>query len=140
MATWQSDVQLFQQALDEPLPAATREAAKHLLPLLFGVGDEMLDGWFVFGAEVVNRVDLLELDEDACEIHARFDARASGTDEFVRDACKLAATLDCSLFSPELNEVLQPTPAAVLDALKRSAAWRYAVDPAAFLGSLRNSP
>lgn len=140
VATWQFDVQLFQQALDEPLPAATREAAEHLLPLLFGVGDEMLDRWFVFGSEVGNRVDLLVLDDGCCEIHARFDARASRTDEFVRDACKLAAALDCCLFSAELHEVLQPTPASMLDALKRSAAWHYAADPAAFLGSLKNSP
>lgn len=86
MATWQFDVQLYQQALDEPLPATTREAAEHLLPQLFGVGDEMLDRWFVFGSEVGNRVDLLVLDDGGCEIHARFDARASGTDEFVMPA------------------------------------------------------
>lgn len=140
MATWQFDVQLFQRARDEPLPPSTRETAEHLLPLLFGVGDEMLDGWLVYGSETGNRVDLLELDDGGCEVHARFDARASGTDAFVRDACKLAVALGCEMFSPELDEVLSSTPPAVLDALKRSAAWRYAVDPATFLGSLKNSP
>jgi len=137
MATWQFDLQFFRGAHDAPLPAAVRNQAAHVLPAWFGVSFEMLAGWFVFGAEIGNRVDLLELEDGGCEIHVRLDARRSETDAFVRDVCKMAMALGGKLFSPELGEVVEPLPSAVMDALKRSAAWRYALDPGAFINELK---
>lgn len=139
MAAWQFDVQLFRGVRDAPLPVAVRDAAAQLLPLRFGAGEEMLDGWYVFGSEVGNRVDLLELDGEGCEIHARFDARSSETDSFVEEVCAVADAFNCQMFSPELEQVIEPKSGVVKDALKRSMAWQYALDPTGYFGGLNDA-
>ena len=135
MAAWQFDVQFFRDARGAPLPATVPDAATQKLPLRFGAGEEMLDSWYVFGSEVCNRVGLLELDGEGCEIHARFDARSSETDSFVDAVCVVIEAFSCEMFSPELEQVIEPKS----NALKRSLAWQYALDPTGYLGGLNDA-
>ncbi|ANH66646.1 hypothetical protein [Mitsuaria sp. 7] len=136
MAVWQFDVQLFQVSLDVPLPSGTRGEAWRLLPARFGANVALVDGWIAFGDEAGNRVDLVELEHDECELHARFDARSSDLEDFVARVCELAIQLGCQFYCDELSETIAPVPAALKHALQRSVAWRYALDPGSFLSGL----
>lgn len=140
MAVWQFDVVFFQGAHWAPLSAVVRRSASVVLATRFGAGDEMLEGWKVFGSETGNRVDLLELEDGTCEIHARFDARSSETDRFSEEVARVAQTLKCSIYCPETDSDIAADGSALREALQRSDAWRFALDPEEFVRNLRQPP
>ena len=88
----------------------------------------------MFGPSDGNRVDLF-FDSDGCEVSIRIDAR-SDDQAFITTVCALAKRLGCSLRAQELDETIPAEVTAIHDALRRSAAWRFALDPKAFIKDL----
>lgn len=85
----------------------------------------------MFGPADGNRIDLA-FDEDACELDVRVDARTDA-EGFISTACVLMTQLGCTFYCAELDEFVPADVGAVKDAIQRSDAWRYALDPAAFM-------
>lgn len=81
-----------------------------------------------------NRIDTF-FESDGCEVSIRIDAR---TDDraFIATVCTLAKRLGCSLHAQELDETIPAETDAIVEALTRSASWRFALDPKAFIRDL----
>ncbi|WP_077038058.1 hypothetical protein [Pelomonas sp. KK5] len=84
-----------------------------------------------FGAQEGNHIDLVEGEAGGCEVWAGIDAR-SDADGFCAVLCDVARALRCELFAPELGLRVEPQRRALVEALMRSTAWVYALDPSLF--------
>lgn len=91
------------------------------------------DGWTMFGPSDGDRIDLF-FDTASCEVSVRIDARNDDR-TFIATVCALMTLLRCSLHSAELGETIPPNADAIYAALQRSAAWRFALDPGAFIAA-----
>ncbi|TXG99905.1 MAG: hypothetical protein E6R08_00290 [Nevskiaceae bacterium] len=132
MATWQFDLSAVQADGSSSLPAAWRFRVEGFLVGLYPASIES-DGWTMFGPSDGDRLDLF-FDSTGCEVSVRIDARNDDR-TFVATVCALMALLGCSLHSSELQETLPAEANSIYDALQRSAAWQFALDPQAFLST-----
>ncbi|MGN6826414.1 hypothetical protein [Paucibacter sp. M5-1] len=130
MAAWQFDLGFSRAPGGTNFPPSFRPQVEAGLRNVDVVSSKMLDGWTVNGDELGNRIDLVANDDGEFELAARLDARAATTDQFVAQLCDLAASLGCKLQSDGLESTLEPRPDVVKQALQKSSAWRYALDPA----------
>jgi hypothetical protein len=146
MATWQFDIQLvpagqaLKRQLDgsleaQLLPFAHRSKAMGLLDELDLPSSPMTPGWLVYGDEDGNRVDLLATEDGLTEVSARIDTRVE-SDWWCEVVIDLAKALDCELLIAEAGCVIPADKDALVSALMHSPAWRFALDPRAFLRGL----
>lgn len=99
----------------------------------------MCDDIAVFGAEAGNRIDIVLGEDGGAEICARIDARTEGL-WFCRHLYELASALDCKFFAPEFASEIGTETQDLVEALMRSRAWSYAVDPDATVRRLAKGP
>jgi len=132
MALWQFEMALAHGAAAASWQAASRTDVMHYLTGRVGPSTPMLEGWRYFGDEAGNCIDMVSDPDGSYELHVRLDAGATATDRFIDVVCDVAAALGCELFSDELSVILQPQSRALKDALQRSTAWRFALDPEGF--------
>ena len=144
MAIWQFDISFVDRGGSSPqrtddgheVPSLSVERTKQAnawLNEIFGRPWEMLDGWYIFGEEVGNRVDLLMIADGSSELSARIDLRGDPS-AFIARICELGNVVNCSLFSAELWSPIEPVPNDVTQAIGASRAAAYVQDP---LGMLR---
>lgn len=132
MAVWQFDLDFVDaESCRQLSPEVTVVLATHLARAL-GPSLPMLESWSYFGDKHANRIDVIRDKDGSAQVQARVDARAAGADVFIVHVCEAAAAAACMLLSEELETTLEPKARAVTDALQRSAAWRFALDPASF--------
>ncbi|KPF41389.1 hypothetical protein D621_21800 [beta proteobacterium AAP51] len=111
-----------------PLDSERCEIAKTALSAQFGAGHEVMEGWVMYGPEQGSRFDLL-LDEDKTgELSARVDARAKH-DQFLESVCRLAQEIECSLYSLQFGQMLEPSLTALRQALLLSRASAFVRSP-----------
>lgn len=134
MATWQFDLSAVLPNGSSTLPAEWRFRVEGLLVGLYSPSIET-SGWTMFGPRDGDRIDLF-FDSDGCEVSVRIDAR-SDDQAFITTVCSLALRLGCALRSEELDETIPADVVALRGALHRSAAWRFALDPKAFISEIR---
>jgi len=143
MALWQFDVTFVRAGRDvrrrldgsfelEGLPLADLFCSMGFLHQLGFESWQMTDSWTAFGNEDGNRVDLLRVGDTQCEISARIDA-LDDSDIFPEVVCELAKELKCDLLVADAGCVISPSKEAVVSALTRSDAWRFALDPQRYL-------
>lgn len=84
----------------------------------------MTKGWWVYGPEAGNRIDLVVNDDGTCELSARIDAR-SDADSFLNCWLILMIELNCSLYAPELDRSFRADIVSLKDALQASSAWQF---------------
>ena len=143
MAVWQFDLVLVPKG--GPLPRRSDddynspsvnpkrvEQARSWLAENVNAPWRMLEGWYVYGSENGNRVDVLLNPDESAEITARIDARAEAT-AFIRKLCSLAELLDCLLFSSEMWLLVDASPTAIGFALERSRAATFVRSPESVL-------
>jgi len=132
MAVWQFDLD-FEHSVDgRDLSSATVALAVASLTETLGPSRPMLIGWRYFGDKDGNRLDVVEEQDGTAQVQARLDARATDTDAFIAHVCSAANAAGCVLVSDELGATVQPTLGDVKDAVQRSTAWRFALDPGSF--------
>lgn len=132
MAVWQFDLD-FEHADDgRDLSAVTTELLMVQLAQSVGPSKAMMDAWRYFGDKDRNRLDVVMDPDGSSQVQARLDARASDTDQFIKQVCAAATAAKCTLVSDELGITLEPDPKDVRAALQRSTAWRYSLDPGSF--------
>jgi hypothetical protein len=132
MAVWQFDLDFEHGADGRDLSAATVSVVIASLTETLGPSRPMLVGWRYFGDKDGNRLDVVEETDGSAQVQARLDARASDTDTFIGHVCAAATAAGCSLVSDELRATIEPTSVAVKEAVQRSTAWRFALDPGSF--------
>lgn len=132
MATWQFDLSAVQADGNSSLPAAWRFRVEGFLVGLYPASIESV-GWTMFGPSDGDRIDLF-FDSTGCEVSIRIDARNDDR-TFVATVCALMALLGCSLHSSELEQTIAAEADAIYEAMRRSAAWQFALVPRAFLGT-----
>lgn len=134
MAAWHFDLKAV-HVVAGTLPVAHQALVESFLD---GLMDRSVEpgGLLLYGAAERNCIDLA-FDDDGCELDVRIDAR-SEADSFIALVCVLMAHLDCTVFSPELGEMVPTDVHSVKGALQRSEAWRYALDAQAFLAAKAN--
>ena len=140
MAIWQFDVAFVPRGGPAPWRTAdghevpsieSSEAVKAQAWLHAHYGDPwvMIEGWFVYGSEKSNRVDLLLNQDKTAQLSARIDARSEAATQFIGELCELSSLLECGMFSAEMWRLLEATPAALGLALERSRAAAFVRDP-----------
>ena len=92
----------------------------------------MMDGWYVFGEEVGNRVDLLTSPDESSELSARIDLRHDPS-TFITNICELGDMVNCALFSTELWIHIEPVPSDIAQAISACRAAAYVQNPLGFL-------
>ena len=92
----------------------------------------MMDGWYVFGEEAGNRVDLFTNPDESSELSARIDLRANPS-TFITNICELGNVLGCAFFSAELWSHIEPAPIDIAQAIGASRAAAYVQNPVGFL-------
>ena len=132
MAVWQFDLDFIGTDGGRTLAAEVTTALATHLKRVLGPSLPMLENWSYFGDKHANRIDVIRERDGSAQIQARVDARAASADVFIAHVCDVAANAGCMLFSEELETTLDPKVREVMAALQRSAAWRFALDPAAF--------
>ena len=143
MAVWQFDLVLVPKGGSLPRRSGDGHDAPSVDPkrveqarswLVENVGApwQMLEGWYVYGGEKGNRVDVLLSADASAEITARIDAREEAT-SFIRKLCALAELLDCLLFSLEMWSLVDVSPSALGFALERSSAATFVRTPESVL-------
>lgn len=132
MAAWQFDLNAVSAASGTSLPAQLRADVETFLSGIMDRSNQA-EGWAMYGAVDGNRIDVA-FDEEGCEVDIRIDARTEA-DSFVGLVCLLMSTMGCTLYCAELDEFVSANAHAVKAALQRSEAWRFALDPGAFLAS-----
>lgn len=146
MAIWQFDVSFMKRG--GPLPHRTGDGyeapsltegcarqAGNWLNAMFGRPWAMMDGWYVFGEEAGNRIDLLTNTDGSSELSARVDMRSDDA-SFIVSLCELANAMDCTLFSPELWRHVEPLPTDVTQAASASRAAVFVQNPARYLAGI----
>ena len=139
MATWQFDISFVerggpspQRTADghqvPPLPAERTEQANAWLNEMFGPPWQMMGGWYVFGEEVGNRIDLLTNPDGSSELSARIDLR-SDPSGFITNICELGNLVNCALFSAELWSLIEPVPTDIAQGIKTSRAAAFVQNP-----------
>jgi hypothetical protein len=139
MALWQFDILFVPHGAGlpvctedgcrtDPLDSERCEIARTVLSAQFDAGHEMMEGWVMYGPEQGSRFDLL-LDEDRTgELSARVDARTKD-DQFLELLCRLAQEVECSLYSLEFGQMLEPSLTALRQALLLSRAAAFVRSP-----------
>lgn len=140
MPIWQFEVAVVPRGADmrpgrgpgvTPLPAELAPLLRARLRSLFGSPCIQGRGVESFGAVSGCRVDLVEAGRLRRELWACIDARVE-CDHFCQAICELARQLDCEFYTPELELWIEPARIPLTNALMRSQAWCYALDPALF--------
>ncbi|MBB3293961.1 hypothetical protein FHT39_002600 [Mitsuaria sp. BK045] len=132
MAVWQFDLAFAHGSAKASWHPSSRSDVMHYLASRVGPSTPMLEGWRYFGDEAHNCIDMVSDPDGHYELHARLDACATETDHFIDVVCDVAHALGCEFFSVELAALLPPRSRALKDALQRSTAWRFALDPEGF--------
>jgi hypothetical protein len=109
------------------LPPGYRELLAALLPRAAS-WSPAVELW---GEEAGNRIDIARDAEALDEVRARLDVRQLDTG-FVEGLARFAATADCCFITEEF-EVIPPDAGALLKEAKNSSAYRFVLDPQAFL-------
>ena len=92
----------------------------------------MMAGWYVFGEEVGNRIDLLTNPDGSSELSARIDLR-SDPSQFISNICELGNLVNCALFSAELCRLIEPVSTDIAQCIKTSRAAAFVQNPTEFL-------
>jgi hypothetical protein len=87
-----------------------------------------------WGADDSNHVEVSDSEHGFVIVRIRFDLR-NPDPAFIRFACRLALATDCSFLSED-GTVVAPAEAALITALQRSPAARFAADPMGFIRAL----
>ena len=150
MALWQFDLFLVPRRGSVPtlgadgwvlpvVPAPAVHFARALATSWLGEPRLICEDIAVFGAETGNRIDVLPGEDGGAEICVRIDARKESL-EFCRLLYELSSGLDCKFFSPEFASEIGTEVRDLVEALMRSRAWGYALDPAATVRRLAKGP
>lgn len=138
MAIWQVDFHLIHAASRPPdtthdgwapplLTAAQVTRAQELLIEYLGPPWLMVKDWLVYGPENGSRIDVVFEPLGTASVVFRFDARNDDV-QLPSLACKLAKTLGCHFFSPDISGLIEPD----------SASLGFAIDKAHNTAVLRN--
>lgn len=127
MAIWQVDLHLIRAADD--LPDTTNDGwippllsghqalqARELLLEYLGNPWQMVEDWFVFGAENGSRVDVVFETKNTASVVVRFDAR-NDSEQFPTLMCGLAQKLNCMFFSPDTRTLVEADGATLIAAI-----------------------
>jgi hypothetical protein len=127
MAIWQVDFHLIHTAGDLPdtkndgwlpplLAGEQVRRAQEVLRDYLGQPWQMVEDWFVFGPENGSRVDVVFETPNTASIVVRFDAR-SDNEQFPTLMCRLADSLDCVFFSPDIGTIIAANGAELMAAI-----------------------
>jgi len=145
VATWQFDLAFVPAKSAQPtrtpegyecapLEPAVATAARERLKSTLLPTTVPYTGKLCFGDEAGNRFDLLDLDGGRAQLAVRLDARRPAN--FANLTTEIAKLLACSLYSPELDRMVDPSSAAIRFAIAQSRAARFIKDPATFLSEI----
>ena len=132
MSVWPFDLAVAQGGAAASWLPSSRADVMHYLASRVGPSTPMLEGWRYFGNEAGNCIDMVSDPDGRYELHARLDACAEETDHFIEVVCDVAHALGCEFFSEELSALVRPSSRALKEALQRSSAWQFALDPEGF--------
>lgn len=128
MAIWQFDVFFVPRGSVAPdtstsewepfLTAKVARAIQEDFAHYLGVPWLMLNNWLVYGPENGNRIDVSLCDDGSASINVRIDIR-NDAPQFLVLVTELAQLHHCTLFCPELGEVIEPDVHQILSAITR---------------------
>lgn len=142
MAAWHFDLWLIPVDQAQPkanlkdfraptLPRESLAIAKDRLNVALPPMRPLASRWTIYGDPDSSMIELYA-EESCIEVWARIDARQD-SDRFCMVLCDLAGALGCELYLAEADQVIEPWRRHLYMALMQSSAWRFALDPVAYL-------